>query len=108
MTGVLRGEKWGSGGLPPEKFRKPRPSYCGEMIPRLIIMLKPNKIPRLKLSIAIIFYLTTFLLKILQRDNESDEASQPKRTLVNKILSVPFLPTDFSFQDHYLNFQYDF
>ena len=53
----------GPGVYPRKKFCKPRPSNCGKMIPRLVIMLKPNKIPRLKLYIAITFCLITFLLK---------------------------------------------
>ena len=53
----------GPGVYPRKKFCKPRPSNCGEMIPRLVIMLKPNKIPPLKLYIAITFCLITFLLK---------------------------------------------
>ena len=53
----------GPGVYPRKKFCKPRPSNCGKMIPRLVIMLKPNKIPPLKLYIAITFCLITFLLK---------------------------------------------
>ena len=53
----------GPGVYPRKKFCKPRPSNCRKMIPRLVIMLKPNKIPRLKLYIAITFCLITFLLK---------------------------------------------
>ena len=51
------------GFTPGKKFCKPRPSNCGKMIPRLVSMLKPNKIPPLKLYIAITFCLITFLLK---------------------------------------------
>ena len=48
---------------PRKNVCKPRPSICEKMIPCLIIMLKPNKIPRLKLNIAIIFFcLIKFLL----------------------------------------------
>ena len=53
----------GQGVYPRKNFCKPRPSNCGKMIPCLVIMLKPNKIPRLKLYIAITFCLITFLLK---------------------------------------------
>ena len=52
----------GPGVYPRKKFCKPRPSNCGKMIPRLVIMLKPNKIPPLKLYIAITFCLITLLL----------------------------------------------
>ena len=38
----------GPGVYPRKNFCKPRPSNCGKMIPRLVIMLKPNKIPRLQ------------------------------------------------------------
>ena len=35
----------GPGVYPRKNFFKPRPSYCGKRIPRLVIMLKPNNIP---------------------------------------------------------------
>ena len=53
----------GLGVYPRENFLQTTPSNCKKMIPRLVIMLKPNKIPRLKLYIAITFGLITFLLK---------------------------------------------
>ena len=78
----------GSGGLPLENFCKPCPSICGKMIPHLVIMLKVNKIPRLKLYIAIIFCLITFLVKHLGEIMDScEQETQSKRTLVNKNLS---------------------
>ena len=84
-TWFLGCEKWGSGGLPPENFCRPRPSNCRKMITLLVNMLKPNKIPRLKLYIAIIFCLITLLLKHLWEIMKVI-SSQPKRILVNKKL----------------------
>ena len=71
----------GPGVYPRKKFCKPRPSNCGKMIPRLVIMLKPNKIPPLKLYIAITFCLITFLLKSPQWNNEIDKHLNPKGLL---------------------------
>ena len=71
-------------------------------------MFKPNQIPRLKFYIAIIFFVwLSFLVEIPQWDNEKWLASWLKKDSCKQetYQSVPFLPCNFSFQDHNLNFQ---
>ena len=91
------------------KFCKLRPSNCGKMIPRLVIMLKRNKIPRLKLYITIIFLFDYVFVKHLSEIMKVISISTKKDSYEEETYkSVPFLPTSFSFLDHYLNFQEHF
>ena len=64
---------------------------------RLDIMHNLNKLPQIKFHITLYLVFITFLLLCTstQKDSHVQETHQ----------SVPFFPSNVSFQDHYFNFQ---